>query len=194
MLKLLKSSILSNFPTISHGTIYEYDIVTEDKKPVNFSYKISQNHHIIDKNYQKLANLLNISRENIKSVNQTHSNNITIIDKPQISSKKIDSDGIITNLPNICLTITTADCLPILIYDADKNYIANIHAGWVGAFSGIIENTLLRFKELGSNYNDLNIAIMPAISQESYEVAIDFYNNFCNKSAENKQFFQVKND
>jgi copper oxidase (laccase) domain-containing protein len=36
----------------------------------------------------------------------------------------------------------TADCVPILLYDKKKNIIAAIHAGWKGAFKGIINNVI----------------------------------------------------
>ena len=52
----------------------------------------------------------------------------------------------ITKIKGIALGVVTADCVPILIYDKKKKIIGCIHAGWKGAFSGIIKNTILKKK------------------------------------------------
>ena len=67
-----------------------------------------------------------------------------------------------------------------------------IHAGWKGAFFGIIENTINKVKKLNSN-NSLVASIGPCIGEKSYEVDFNFYKKFLNKSKKNKKYFSYKN-
>ena len=57
---------------------------------------------------------------------------------------KTEADAFITNERNIGVGIVTADCTPILAYEADSGFIAGIHAGWKGALTGVCENTILK--------------------------------------------------
>ena len=57
---------------------------------------------------------------------------------------------------NIVLGILTADCAPVLFYDPVKKVIGACHAGWKGALTGIIENTISKMQELGSKQDDCN--------------------------------------
>ena len=61
-----------------------------------------------------------------------------------MSKKKLKADAVITNKKRLPLGILTADCVPILIYDDVSKMIAAIHAGWKGAFKGII-NRVIKF-------------------------------------------------
>ena len=84
--------------------------------------------------------------KNLILMHQTHSNKVIEIDKNNIE-KKVNSDAIITRLKNIALGVVTADCVPILIYDYKNKVVGCIHAGWKGALSGIIKNTVTRIKD-----------------------------------------------
>ena len=76
-------------------------------------------------------------------INQVHSNKIFFIDK--ITDQILSGDGIISNRKDLILGVLTADCAPIVILG--KKYFGIIHAGWKGAFSGIIENALNFFSK-----------------------------------------------
>ncbi|MBT4921934.1 MAG: peptidoglycan editing factor PgeF [Rickettsiales bacterium] len=193
MLKTLKSSLFSQFPNIIHGTIFDEDLDKSIKSPVNFSYSVGDNPEIIDKNYQNFSKFINTKVENIKRVRQTHSTKVHKVDSQKMPNYTFEADSLITNIPNICLAITTADCLPILLYAKDKNYIANIHAGWRGAIGGIIENTIKELELLGCDISEVYAAIMPAIDGSSYEVDNDFCEEFILKSSQNNKFFRYLN-
>ena len=70
-----------------------------------------------------------------------------------------------------------------------KNIIGCIHAGWKGAFGGIIENTLKKIDEMGGDVKNITVCIGPCISQKNYEVGEDFYLKFIEKSKNNEPFF-----
>ena len=58
------------------------------------------------------------------------------------NKKKIEADAIITNKKKLPIAVLTADCVPILLYDNNNNMIAAIHAGWKGAYKGIIKKVI----------------------------------------------------
>jgi len=82
-------------------------------------------------------------------------------------------DSLITKTPHLNLTVRTADCAPILLADPTSRLIAAIHAGWKGAFQGIIENTVLQMLRLGANLDTICAGIGPHIQKKSFEIGPD---------------------
>jgi len=145
------------------------------------------------KNLSVVSKKMNVSQKKLSLMNQTHSNKVIIISKKNISSKKFNSDAIITKLKGITLGVVTADCVPIILYDIRNKSIGCIHAGWRGAFNGIIENTMKKFRKLNSN-NEIFASVGPCIGSKSYEVDINFYKKFISKSKKNITYFVKKNN
>jgi len=146
----------------------------------------------IYKNLSVVSKKMNVSQKKLSLMNQTHSNKVIIINKKNINSKKFNSDAIITKLKGIALGVVTADCVPIILYDIKNKSVGCIHAGWRGAFNGIIENTIKKFRKLNSN-NEIFASVGPCIGSKSYEVDINFYKKFISKSKKNIAYF-VKKD
>ena len=76
--------------------------------------------------------------------------------------------------------------------DTQNQIIACIHAGWKGALSGIIENTVKKFKKFSSK-NKIFASVGPCIGLKSYEVDLNFYKRFITKSKNNTTYFLKKN-
>ena len=47
-------------------------------------------------------------------------------------------DALITNVPGYCVCVTTADCVPVLLYDRRLQVVAAVHAGWKGTVQHIV--------------------------------------------------------
>jgi len=118
---------------------------------------------------------------------QKHTSDIVYIDAAE--QDKTVADGFVTNKKNIILGIKTADCVPILFADEKNQIIGACHAGWRGAFSGVIKNTISKMIEIGADRKNIVAAIGPSICQASYEVNEDFYNEFISQSENNKKYF-----
>ena len=145
----------------------------------------------VQKNLELVAKAFNIEKKQLMLMNQTHSSKVQIIDGKN-NSQRIDADAMLTNNCELALCVLTADCAPILVYENDKKIIGCIHAGWKGAVSGVIDNTLNKIIEMGGNTKKLDVCIGPCIAQESYEVKNDFYSKFNKESVENASFFLKK--
>ena len=147
----------------------------------------------ISKNLSFVSKKMKISKKTLSLMYQTHSNKVIIINKKNRNLKRFYSDALITKLKGISLGVVTADCVPIILYDLNNKIIGCVHAGWKGALSGIIENTIKKFQKIDSN-NKIFASIGPCIGKKSYEVDIDFYKKFLLKSKKNIKYFTKKNN
>ena len=84
-------------------------------------------------------------------------------------------------------------CIDALKRSSAKNIIAVIHAGWKGAFKGIIKKVVSFMLKNKSKPENIIVAIGPCISQNSYNVKEDFKKKFIKKNKKNKMFFKIKN-
>ena len=147
-----------------------------------------------DKENNVLSNLaivsekIGISKNNLFSMNQTHSNKVVTIDENNRNIQRISADALITKIKNIAISVLTADCVPILIYEEVNHVVACVHAGWRGAVNGIIRNTLNEIVNKSKN-NKIYVAVGPCIGVKNYEVGKEFYGEFIKESKKNEIFF-----
>lgn len=125
----------------------------------------------IEINRQKLAAYLNIPATHIVLPYQSHTTNVRIITNPPSNEELENVDAIITQTSQLCIGVSTADCIPILLYDPKNHAIAAIHAGWRGTHGNIATRTIHMMQEhCGTQPQNLYAAIGPGISLQAYEV------------------------
>ena len=145
-------------------------------------------------NLNIVSNKMGVNIENLFTMNQTHSNKVVVIDDTNKHIQRVNSDALVTSQKNITISVLTADCVPVLIYDEVNKIIGSVHAGWKGAAGGIIENTLNEFFKVNKN-GKINVAIGPCIGVGNYEVGREFYSKFIQLSKKNNNFFiETKNN
>jgi len=140
------------------------------------------------KNLDIVSKKIGFNSENLHTMNQTHSNKVVVINDSNKHIQRINADALVTNQKNIAISVLTADCVPILIYDEVNQIIGSIHAGWKGALNGIIENTLDQIIKISKNAK-INVAIGPCIGVNNYEVGQEFYAKFVRDTQKNEHFF-----
>jgi hypothetical protein len=79
-------------------------------------------------------------------------------------------DALATSRPGVPLAISTADCLPIVLYDARGGRLAVVHAGWRGTAQAIAGAAVADLVAAGTAAADLAVAIGPSIGPCCYEV------------------------
>ena len=146
----------------------------------------------VNRNLSLVSKKMKIHKKKLYLMYQTHSNKVIVINKKNQNSTRFNSDALITKLRGVALGIVTADCVPIILYDIKNQIIGCIHAGWKGASSGIIENTVKKFKKISSK-NKIFASVGPCIGFKSYEVDLNFYKKFILKSKKNSVYFSKKN-
>ena len=116
---------------------------------------------------------------------QTHSEHIEVIKKSEtrgwgsLKDAIADCDALVTDLKDVVLTILTADCVPILLYDKEKKVVAAVHAGWKGTKAEIAAKTVRRMQAVfGSEPEDIVAGIAPSIGRCCYEVGEEVAKHF----------------
>jgi YfiH family protein len=115
--------------------------------------------------------------DRLMTLTQMHSSRVLTLERPLAPGQHPEADAMVTALPGLALGILTADCAPILLADPVAGVIGAAHAGWKGAISGILANTVAAMEALGASRQHIVAAIGPTISLENYEVGPDFVAN-----------------
>ena len=191
---MIRSKKLKKLKEISHGFFNRNGGKSKGiYKSLNCGLGSNDKKINIQKNLKIAKNKISKNSKNILLVNQTHSQKyIYINNSNKIKSKRVKADAIITNQKKLPIAILTADCVPILIYDDTLKIIAAIHAGWRGAYKGIINNVIRFMIKKGSKIKNIHAAIGPSISQKNYNVKKDFLKRFLKKNKKNKVFFKKR--
>lgn len=157
-------------------------------KPYNFR-KTQLTPDEINRNYEKIERDLDVKLGKIIKPIQTHTNIVRVVDEDNINDTFDNVDGLITNLKNVSLVTSLADCQGILLYDSKKQVIGNVHSGWKGTLGRIIENAInLMVETYNSNPSDIEAYINPSILKCCFEVDEDVALSF------KKEFQDIKID
>lgn len=145
-----------------------------------FNYQMN-----IEKIYNEISSKIGLNSKKFINIYQTHSANVEIIKNDNINNIYENTDGIITNKNELVLPIRIADCISIMIFDPNKNVIANIHSGWRGTVQKIVEITIRKMvEEFNCNTYDIICCLTPSIRKCHFEVHSDvkeiFENEFTN--------------
>ncbi len=170
---------LSQYKSLFHfSTTISGGVSTGNYTSFNFGWSSGDLPENIKENKQRLVSILGISQKNLFIPHQTHSDHICIVDrdfleKTQEEQESLlqDTDAIITNQKGIGIGVTTADCVPVLIYDPVNQVLAAVHAGWRGTVSKIVFKTVrIMIEQLGCQPENLLAGIGPSICLDCFEV------------------------
>lgn len=127
-------------------------------------------------NRRLLADALGISEERFVVPHQTHSDHVAFVEEP---CEPEDTDAIITTVQNLCVCVSTADCIPLLLYDNRQHVVAAVHAGWRGTVARIAERTFAEMMmRCSTRGEDVRAVIGPGISLEAFEVGDEVFEAF----------------
>jgi polyphenol oxidase len=175
-------SNLLNFEKINHFISNRKGGLSKPPyEALNIGFNTADDEETVLQNRALLGESIDIPMFRFTFADQTHSGNVTIVTedmKGRGSHERADSipdcDGLVTNVPGICLMTMMADCVPVLMYDPVKNVIGISHAGWRGIIRKVTKNTVARMiKEFGSKPEDIIVGIGPSIGPCCYEIGED---------------------
>jgi len=112
---------------------------------------------------------------------QVHDSVVQVIDEDTLGQQELIEgvDALITRLPGVCIGVSTADCIPIIIYDPINHCAAAVHAGWRGTVKRIAEKTARQmYSFYRSDYGEMQVMIGPGISLKNFEVGQEVYDEF----------------
>ena len=115
-----------------------------------------------------LSEEFNISEDKIYLPVQEHTNRIHLLESDM---DPVVADAVITARKNFLIGVLVADCVPVLLYDSEKEVIGAVHAGWKGTAGRILPDTITMMREMfRSSPENIRVAIGPSIKQCCYEV------------------------
>lgn len=137
-------------------------------------------------NRKALALELGVPESSIIVPHQTHGINPRIIGKEFLSlpaniQKMLleDVDSVLTDIPGICIGVSTADCIPVLLHDPAHNAVAAVHAGWRGTVQSVVLRAVTEMRmAFRTKPEELKAIVGPGISQKNFEVGDEVYNEF----------------
>lgn len=167
-------SNIFGFSTTRHGGCGEGAYAT-----FNCTHYCGDRPENVSKNLENLAALLPERPDVFVIPRQTHTTNVRVITDVPSQEELQEVDAVVTHRKGFCLCVSTADCVPVLLYDKVYGVIAAVHAGWRGTVGRIVEKTLEVMKShYGTEGEDVVACIGPSISQESFEVGDEVYQAF----------------
>lgn len=169
------------FSTTRHGGVSEGNYAS-----LNINEYCGDSKANTDANRLLLANELGIDANHIIMPHQTHGVESRIIGEefanlPDDVKKMLleGVDAVMTNIPGMCIGVSTADCIPVLLYDEEHHAAAAIHAGWRGTQARIVHKTVQEMRmAYQTDPTKLKAVIGPGISLDNFEVGDEVYADF----------------
>ena len=147
---------------------------------MNLSFSRGDDPERVRENYRRMCDCLGIRPEQLVTTAQTHTTNVLRVGREDCHSSGIgptklrDTDGLITDVPGVCLAAFFADCVPLYFVDPVNRAAGLSHSGWKGTVNRMAEVTVRAMqREFGTDPGRLYAALGPSICASCYEVSED---------------------
>lgn len=182
--------LLSDLTGITHGFFGRRGGVSTGLfESLNCGFGSGDDPARVAENRARCAATLSVHAQDLVTVYQTHSPDVVTVTRSWTRDNAPRADAMVTNVPGMALGVLAADCAPVLAADAAARVIGAAHAGWKGAFTGVVEAMLDHMIALGAAPSRIRIAIGPSIARNSYEVGPEFRARFLAAAIANDAFF-----
>ena len=171
----LSFPIFENLKIVNHGFSTRLGGVSKGCcASMNISTTRGDDPAAIKENTRRIAQAIGVEAERMVYTHQTHTVNVAVVREGDEGKRFMETDGMVTNVPGICLVTFYADCVPLYFVDTVKRVIGLSHSGWRGTVRRMGKVTVEKMQETyGSNPEDVIAAIGPSICQDCYEVSED---------------------
>lgn len=200
----LEYPMLKDTGIVRHGFSTRLGGVSEGYyASMNLSFDRGDKKEAVAENFRRIGEALGVRCEDMVLSRQTHTTNVRIVtdaDRGKGITRErdyTDVDGLVTNVPGICLVTSYADCVPLFFVDPVKKVIGLSHSGWRGTVGKIGRKTVeLMHERFGSDPADILAAVGPSVCMDCYEVSGDVIEKFKEAFSENwwDQLFYEKPD
>lgn len=146
---------------------------------MNISTTRGDDPEAVRENTRRIAEAVGVDAASMVYTHQTHTTNVAAVREGDQGKRFLETDGLVCNVPGICLVTFYADCVPLYFLDPVKKAIGLSHSGWRGTVNKMGKVTVEKMAETyGSDPSDLIAAIGPSICQDCYEVSGDVIGEF----------------
>jgi polyphenol oxidase len=143
---------------------------------MNLSFNVGDDPANVRSNRDAFLKAIRIKEEELAIPRQVHSATVLRADNP---GPYPECDGLVTDKPRVFLSVSTADCIPLLIFEKEKRIVAAIHSGWRGTVAAIaVQGVKKMVEEYGADPHSMSAYIGPAASICCYEVSSEVASQF----------------
>ena len=186
----LEYPLLTDTKIVHHGFSTRLGGVSQGcYASMNLSFTRGDDEAAVRENYHRIAKSIGVKCENMVLSQQTHTTNVRVVTEKDKGKGIVtpldytDVDGMVTNIPGICLVTFYADCVPLYFVDPVQKAIGLSHSGWRGTVGKIGKETIRKMEEqYGSDLKDILAAVGPSMCKDCYEVSedviLEFQKNF----------------
>lgn len=188
----VRSSLLdqARVQGIRHGFFTRVGGVSEGiYHGLNIGTGSSDDQQLVRENRRRVAEWMGVPADRLLTAHQIHSPDVVVAREP-FPGERPKADAVVTDRAGIAVGASTADCGPVLFADASARIVGAAHAGWKGAFTGVLENTVAAMETLGARRERIVAVLGPSIGPASYEVGPEFVDRFVQADPSNARYFE----
>ncbi len=175
---MIRSKLLSKLEYIEHGFSTRRGGVSKGIfESLNLSYGRGDDPEAVRRNFELAGEMIGVKPEDMVHTQQTHTTNVVRVDGSfkgngiTLPNRFKDVDGLVTDVPGLCLVTRHADCVPLYFVDTANKAIGLSHSGWKGTVHGMARVTLDAMRDaFGTKPEDVYAFIGPSICGKCYEV------------------------
>ncbi|WP_181703234.1 peptidoglycan editing factor PgeF [Chthonobacter albigriseus] len=176
---VVRSPTLSALPGLRHGWFTREGGVSEGVyASLNTGLGSDDDRDHVLQNRARIAAAMGVAADRLVSCYQIHSPDVVVATSPWTVSENPRADAVVTREPDLAIAVSSADCGPVLFADAEAGVVGAAHAGWRGAFTGVLEATVDAMERLGADRARIVAVVGPMISGAAYEVGPEFVARF----------------
>lgn len=135
---------------------------------------------------EALAGEIGVPADNIVVPHQVHGTEACVINGGFLTMPAAErsmltegADAVMTDVRGVCIGVSTADCIPVLLYDEEHHAACAIHAGWRGTLQRITHKAVMQMGMVyGTRPDRLRAVVGPGISLDNFEVGDEVYEAF----------------
>lgn len=167
--------LLEDTGVVKHGFSTRLGgVSTGNCATMNISTTRGDSPETVEENRRRIASAIGVKPEDMTYTHQTHTTNVAVVKEEDRGARFMETDGMVTNVPGICLVTFYADCVPLFFVDPVHRAIGLSHSGWRGTVGRIGKVTVEKMTEnYGTDPKDVIAAVGPSICQDCYEVSED---------------------
>jgi YfiH family protein len=152
-----------------------FNLGTNKIRGLNLAFNTAEDKEVIAQNRLALLESLNLNPDWVAYADQVHSNRIQVVTQ---GGTYPSTDGLITKIPGLTLSIQVADCAAVLAWDSENKIIGALHAGWRGAVGDIVPKGIQMMTQQGANPAKIKAFVSPCLSLKNFEVGQEVAEQF----------------
>lgn len=186
---VLRSSLLEKAAGVRHAFFTRQGgVSTGLYRSLNVGVGSRDDPEAVAENRARAAAVFEVELPRLLTCYQVHSAIAVTADKPW--AERPEADAIATRAARLVCGALAADCAPVLIADPEARVVASAHAGWRGALGGVVEAAVEAMTRLGARPERMVAAVGPCIGPDSYEVSLEFLEQFQARRPGSERFFR----